>query len=397
MIIVENVVPDIKIEELEEKNREELDSLERLIILFEDIKNIEASNINYAKELLKEVQFKEFLIIGNLGNLCKAYFESYYEIKIKQIQNLKKIIEIMRLKSYNKQNNEINDFVIINNSRNISNASDSVNNQKYIGKKDILEIIDSIPLINEFNNEYNNNYVKIVEKEIDNLKKMENINKLNLLKEIKEEKIIFENRLEELCNKGTESDELEIVKNIILNDNSDNQKNINWLVNYLNNYRAKLSIVDEKVYNAFKILFEIIFNKLNEKKLYQILDLAIILIQTISKKKDMENILLEEEFKKNKIFKDAELWINLIIQKTKDLFDKINEDVKDNKENKENLDNVNYIKENIEPILVSYIFNMRDFNVDEITQRKVIEEICKMKEYEKFHFSYDDLLLDLVQ
>jgi len=40
---------------------------------------------------------------------------------------------------------------------------------------------------------------------------------------------------------------------------------------------------------------------------------------------------------------------------------------------------------------------MRDFNVDEITQRKVIEEICKMKEYEKFHFSYDDLLLDLVQ
>ena len=397
MIIVENVVPDIKIEELEEKNREELDSLERLIILFEDIKNIEASNINYAKELLKEVQFKEFLIIGNLGNLCKAYFESYYEIKIKQIQNLKKIIEIMRLKSYNKQNNEINDFVIINNSRNISNASDSVNNQKYIGKKDILEIIDSMSLINEFNNKYNDNYVKIVEKEIDNLKKMENINKLNLLKEIKEEKIIFENRLEELCNKGTESDELEIVKNIILNDNSDNQKNINWLVNYLNNYRAKLSIVDEKVYNAFKILFEIIFNKLNEKKLYQILDLAIILIQTISKKKDMENILLEEEFKKNKIFKDAELWINLIIQKTKDLFDKINEDVKDNKENKENLDNVNYIKENIEPILVSYIFNMRDFNVDEITQRKVIEEICKMKEYEKFHFSYDDLLLDLVQ
>ena len=54
MIIVENVVPDIKIEELEEKNREELDSLERLIILFEDIKNIETSNINYAKDLFKK-------------------------------------------------------------------------------------------------------------------------------------------------------------------------------------------------------------------------------------------------------------------------------------------------------------------------------------------------------
>ena len=378
MIFVENSIPDVKVEELEDKNREELDSLAKLIILFEDIKNIENSNIDYAKELLKEVQFKDFLIIGNLGNLCKAYFQSYYETKIKQMKNLTKIIEIMKLKSDIKDNNDINDFVIINKNRNISNVQELVNDQNYIGKKDILEIIDSILLINENNNEYNNNFL---EKEIDKIKKMENINELNLLKEIKEEKIIFENKIGELCDNGTESKEFNVVKNILLNDNSNEQKKIIWCVNYLNKYRAKLSTVDEKVYNAFKILFDIIFNKLNEKKLYQTLDLAIILIQTISKKKDMENILLEEEFKNNIIFKNADIWKNLIIQKTKDLFDKINEETKDNKENKDNLENVNYIKENIEPILVSYIFAMKDFNIDDNIKRKVIEDICKMKDY----------------
>ena len=164
------------------------------------------------------------------------------------------------------------------------------------------------------------------------------------------------------------------------------------LINYLNNFRAKLSIVDEKVYNAFIILFDLMFDKLNEKKLYQTLDLAIILIQTISKKKDMECILLEEEFKDNKIFKNADIWTNLIIQKTKDLFDKINEEGKDDKEKKENMETVEYIKGNIEPILVSYIFTMKDFNIDDETKRKVIEDICKMKEYEKFHFNFDELI-----
>ena len=90
MILIENSIPDLKLEELEVKNREELDALEKLIILFEDIKNIENSNIDYAKELLKEVQFKEFLIIGNLGNLCKAYFLSYYETKKKTNQKFNK-------------------------------------------------------------------------------------------------------------------------------------------------------------------------------------------------------------------------------------------------------------------------------------------------------------------
>ena len=392
MIIVENEIQDKKLEELEKKNLEELESLERLIILFEDIKNIEYSNLDYAKEILNDVKFKEYLIIGNLGNICKAYFESYYETKIKQTQNLKLIINIMKMKSKAKSNNENKDFIIINDSRNLSNISEFNNNQYYLGKNEILEIIDSMLLINKYNNEYNDNFMKIIGQEINNLKKMESINELTLLKGIKEEKLIFENKIEEICEKGIESAELNNIKDILSNDNSNEQKYIVWTINYLNKYRSKLSIIEEKVYNAFKSLFDIMFNKLDEKKLFQSFDLAIILIQTFSKKKGNENILLEEEFKNNKIFQNVDLWINLIIQKSKDLFDKINEEAKDNKENKDNIDNVSYIKENIEPILVSYIFTMKDFNVDDKTKRNVIEDICKRNEYSKFNFNIDELM-----
>ena len=391
MIIVENVIKDTKIEELEEKNSEELESLERLIILFKDIKNIENSNLDYAKEIIEEVNFKEYLIIGNIGNICKAYFKSYYELKAKQVENINKIINIMKLKSYTKSKNEDNQK-IINDDINLSNLSEPIINQRYIGKKDIFDIIDSMSLLNQYNNEYYDNYLKIVEKKIHNIKDMENINDLNLLKNIKEEKSIFENQIEEICEKGTDSNELNNIKNILLNDNSSEQKYIVWAINYLNKNRSRLSLIDEKVYNSLKILFDIIFNKLNDKKLYQTLDLAIILIQTFSKKEDSENKLLEEEFKDNIIFKNTDIWINLIIQKSKDLFDKINEEAKDNKENKDNLDNVNYIKENIEPILVSYIFTMKDFKIDTKTKREVIENICKREEYAKFNFNIDELM-----
>ena len=395
MIIVENGIQDKKLEELEQKNTDELESLERLIILFEDIKNIENSNLDYAKEILNDVKFKEFLILGNLGILCKAYFESYYETKIKQTQNLKKIIDIMKFRSYSKTNNDNNDFVIINDCRNLSNVSENINSQKYIGKKEVLEIIDSMKLINEFNNDYNNNYIRIIGKELDKLKKIESLNDLDLLKGIKEEKIIFEIKLEEICENGLETEEFNFIKNKLLSDNSNEQKYINWTINYLNKYRSKLTIIEEKVYNSFKILFEIIFTKLSENKLYQSFDLAIILIQTFSKKngnEESENILLEEEFKNNKIFQNSDLWLNLIIQKSKDLFEKINEESKDNKENKDNTDNITYIKENIESILVSYIFTMKDFNIDDKTKRDVIEKFCTNEEYIKYNFNIDELM-----
>jgi hypothetical protein len=388
--MLENKISDKKLKELEEKNIEELESLQRLIILLEDIKNIENSNLDYAKEILNEVKFKEFLIIGRIGNLFKIYFESYYETKIKQTQNLKKLINIMKLIFYSTPNNL--DYEIINSNRNISNCSESGNSQKYLGKNDILEIINSISLLNKCNNEFNDNYKKIISKEIDNLKKMEKINDLNLLKGIKEEKYIFENRLEEICKNGTQSDELNNVKNLILNDNSDDQKYIIWTINYLNKFRSILSVVEEKVYNAFKIIFEVIFIKLNEKKLYQSLDLAIILIQTFSTKKGNENFLLEEEFKENKIFKNEEIWINLIIQKSKELYEKIEEESKECKDNKDK-DNIDYIKENLEPILISYVFSMKDFNVDNAIKKKVLEHICKMEQFIKFNFNVNDLMV----
>ena len=388
--MLENKISDKKLKELEEKNIEELESLQRLIILLEDIKNIENSNLDYAKEILNEVKFKEFLIIGRIGNLFKIYFESYYETKIKQTQNLKKLINIMKLIFYSTPNNL--DYEIINSNRNISNCSESGNSQKYLGKNDILEIINSISLLNKCNNEFNDNYKKIISKEIDNLKKMEKINDLNLLKGIKEEKYIFENRLEEICKNGTQSDELNNVKNLILNDNSDDQKYIIWTINYLNKFRSVLSVVEEKVYNAFKIIFEVIFIKLNEKKLYQSLDLAIILIQTFSTKKGNENFLLEEEFKENKIFKNEEIWINLIIQKSKELYEKIEEESKECKDNKDK-DNIDYIKENLEPILISYVFSMKDFNVDNAIKKKVLEHICKMEQFIKFNFNVNDLMV----
>ena len=394
MIIVENDVEDKKIEELEQKNNEELESLEHLIILFEDIKNIESSNLDYAKEVLNEVHFNDKSIIGHLGNLCKTYFESYYETKIKQTQNIKKIISIMKLKSSSKTtgNNNISDFVIINNNRNISSiSSEQIAEPNYIGKKDILEIIDTMYSINEFNNDFNNSYMKILGKEIDKLKKRDNLAELDMLKKIKEEKLNFENYLEDICNKGNDSNDLKKVKNIISNDNTEEQKYIIWTINYLNKYRAKLSFIEENIYDAFKELFEIIFNKVIEKGLYQTLDLAIILIQTFSTKKNNKNILLEEEFKTNKIFQNKDIWINLILQKTQDLFDKVNEQSKNIKEKSDSTDNL-YIKENIEPILVSYIFTMKDFNIDNKTKRLIIEEICKMESYSKFNFNIDELM-----
>lgn len=265
MIIVENEVQDKKIEELEQRNEEEVESLERLIILFEDIKNIESSNLDYAKEVLKEAKFKESLIIGNLGNLCKAYFESYYETKIKQTENLKKIITLMKLKIYSKSIYNSNDYLLVNNNRNASSMSEEINEQKYIGKKDILEIIDSMSLLNALNNDYNDNYVNLLGKEIDKLKTKDKLDDLDLLKRIKEEKLIFENNIEDICNNGTESKYLNNVKDKILNDKTDEQKYIVWTVNYLNKYRSKLSLIEGKVYDSFKVLFEIIFNKLIEK------------------------------------------------------------------------------------------------------------------------------------
>lgn len=79
-------------------------------------------------------------------------------------------------------------------------------------------------LINEFNEEYKDNYDKYIAKGIDNLKNSESLESLDILKGIKEEKQIFENKIENICDNGTNSEYLNEVKDLLLKDNSDEQK-----------------------------------------------------------------------------------------------------------------------------------------------------------------------------
>ena len=209
-----------KIEELELKNIEELLSLERLIFLFEDIKNSENSNVNFLKKTLDEAEFDTDLIIGNLGNICKTYFQSYYEIRKKFIDYIKELIVLMRLKSFSKSTKEKDEFVIVFNNDNLQNMANKEENEKYIYKEDIFEIIESLLLINQYYNETNENFEENLNKKLKDLKELENFKELDILKEDKKEKIEFEEKLKDICKTGLDSNEFKEIKNLLLNDNS---------------------------------------------------------------------------------------------------------------------------------------------------------------------------------
>ena len=378
-----------KIEELELKNIEELLSLERLIFLFEDIKNSENSNLNFLKKTLDETEFDNNLIIGNLGNICKTYFQSYYEIRKKFIDYIKELIVLMRLKSFSKSTKEKDEFVIVFNNDNLQNMANKEENEKYIYKEDIFEIIESLLLINQYYNEINENFEENLNKKLKDLKELENFKELDILKEDKKEKIEFEEKLKDICKTGLDSNEFKEIKNLLLNDNSENQTKACWMTDYLNNNRSRLSSISQIVFKAFKELFEITIYKLYEKKLYEPLDLTIVLLQTFSTKKDNNNYLLEEEFKEKEIFQDENLWKNIIFLKIDELFEKVKEEKKDKIGTKEY---INFIKENIEPILISYIFSMKDFNLPKEKKRKIIEDICKSEIILEYKIDIDKLM-----
>ena len=161
------------------------------------------------------------------------------------------------------------------------------------------------------------------------------------------------------------------------------------MTDYLNNNRSRLSSISQIVFKAFKELFEITIYKLYEKKLYEPLDLTIVLLQTFSTKKDNNNYLLEEEFKEKEIFQDEDLWKNIIFLKIDELFEKVKEEKKDKIGTKEY---INFIKENIEPILISYIFSMKDFNLPKEKKRKIIEDICKSERILEYEIDIDKLM-----
>ena len=377
-----------KIEDLESKNIEELLSLERLTILFEDIKNIENSNLNFFKKTLDEVEFNNYLIIGNLGNICKTYFESYYEISKKKIENLNEIISIMKLKSFSNSNIENDDFIIIYNNENLSNNNGQKSNEKFIYKDDIFEIIDALSLLNLNNNEVNENFQTNLVTKLKNFKESVNFEELDILKEIKKEKVEFENKIKNIRKIGIESIEFKEVKNILLNDNSDKQNGSCWMIDYLNKSRSNSSL-GSNVFTAFKELIEIAINKLYDKKLFEYLDLAIILMQTFYTRKENNNYFLEEEFKSEEIFQKEDFWKNIIYTKIDELIQKINNEKKDEIENKTNF---NYEKENIEPILLSFVFAMKDFNLSEEKKRKIIEDVIKTDKYLQYNLDIEKLM-----
>lgn len=377
-----------KIEDLESKNIEELLSLERLTILFEDIKNIENSNLNFFKKTLDEVEFNNYLIIGNLGNICKTYFESYYEISKKKIENLKEIISIMKLKSFSNSNIENDDFIIIYNNENLSNNNGQKSNEKFIYKDDIFEIIDALSLLNLNNNEVNENFQTNLMTKLKNFKESVNFEELDILKEIKKEKVEFENKIKNIRKIGIESIEFKEVKNILLNDNSDKQNGSCWMIDYLNKSRSNSSL-GSNVFIAFKELLEIAINKLYDKKIFEYLDLAIILMQTFYTRKENNNYFLEEEFKSEEIFQKEDFWKNIIYKKIDELIQKINNEKKDEIENKTNF---NYEKENIEPILLSFVFAMKDFNLSEEKKRKIIEDVIKTDKYLQYNLDIEKLM-----
>ena len=377
-----------KIEDLESKNIEELLSLERLTILFEDIKNIENSNLNFFKKTLDEVEFNNYLIIGNLGNICKTYFESYYEISKKKIENLNEIISIMKLKSFSNSNIENDDFIIIYNNENLSNNNGQKSNEKFIYKDDIFEIIDALSLLNLNNNEVNENFQTNLMTKLKNFKESVNFEELDILKEIKKEKVEFENKIKNIRKIGIESIEFKEVKNILLNDNSDKQNGSCWMIDYLNKSRSNSSL-GSNVFTAFKELLEIAINKLYDKKLFEYLDLAIILMQTFYTRKENNNYFLEEEFKSEEIFQKEDFWKNIIYTKIDELIQKINNEKKDEIENKTNF---NYEKENIEPILLSFVFAMKDFNLSEEKKRKIIEDVIKTDKYLQYNLDIEKLM-----
>ena len=99
---------------------------------------------------------------------------------------------------------------------------------------------------------------------------------------------------------------------------------------------------------------------------------------------------MEEEFKEKEIFLKEDFWKNTIIQKIENLLEKINIERRDDIGSKTY---INYVRENIEPILISFAFTMKDFNLSEQKTKKIIEEICHSEKYSQYKFDIEKLMV----
>ena len=160
--------------------------------------------------------------------------------------------------------------------------------------------------------------------------------------------------------------------------------------NVMNSKRWKIFyLVNQNIFDSLKELFEAILDKLYEKKVFSNLDLCIILLQTFGTKKDDNNYLLEEEFKNKELFKKEDLWKSMIMQKINDLIESINIERKDEIGSNEY---INYARENIEPIFLSFIFSMKDFNLSDESKKKIIEEVCENEKIKQYKFDVNNLM-----
>jgi hypothetical protein len=151
---------------------------------------------------------------------------------------------------------------------------------------------------------------------------------------------------------GKLGNNMEKIKEYFINDN--NEQYIMFFLAYLNKIRSKLFNLSNNAYESIKELFNLILNENLKIKNPEIIEYIIILSQTFYKnEKDSPRVLLQDDIKIHKIFKDKNLWIiNLCLKLNKEL-----KNININKKNEKT--NVIY------SALVTYRFNLLNFGFND--------------------------------
>jgi hypothetical protein len=164
---------------------------------------------------------------------------------------------------------------------------------------------------------------------------------------------------------GKIGNDIEKLKNYFIEENKNQY--ILFFLSYLNRIRNKIINLSNNGYETIKDIFNLILDIIYEEKNYELIEFIIILSQTFYKtEKGYPRILLQDDIKGHKIFKEKETWIiNMCIRLNKDL-KKIDPN---NKKQKNQI---------IFSALLTFKFNLSnfDFNNEEINDilRKIFEK-----------------------
>jgi len=202
--------------------------------------------------------------------------------------------------------------------------------------KQFNEGIQLIPIIKSYINQEFPSYTPLLEHENENIRKK--------YKDL--EKYIIQ------TYEGKLGNNIEKIKEYFINDNKE-QYTIFFLA-YLNKIRSKLFNLTNNAYESIKEIFNLILNENLKIKNPEVVEYIIILSQTFYKnEKDYPRVLLQDDIKVHKIFKDKNLWIiNLCL--------KLNKELKNiNLNKKSEKTNVIY------SALVTYRFNLLNFGFND--------------------------------